>query len=61
MARKQQDADLEELKRSTDAFLAGKSRTVDEAYRKRMHAALDELLKRLELQRRSTGDRRRQG
>lgn len=52
---------LDELKRSVDAFLHGEAkprgRVVDAAYRKRMHAALDDLLGRLKQKRTCAGDR----
>ena len=47
--------EFDELKTQVDQFLNPKKRVVDEAYRKRMHAALDDLLGRLK--RTCAGDR----
>lgn len=57
------DIEFDELRTQVDRFLQSK-RVVDEAYRKRMHAALDDLLARLKQKRTCAGDRefqRRQG
>jgi hypothetical protein len=52
---------LDSLKASVDAFFGTQSRgqVVDEAYRRRMHAALDTLLERLRQRRSCAGDRQR--
>jgi hypothetical protein len=54
--------EFERLRTSVDQFLHGgleqpRTRVVDEAYRKRMHAALDDLLARLKQRRTCGGDR----
>ena len=53
--------EFEKLRTSVDQFLHSESeprpRVVDEAYRKRMHAALDDLLARLKQRRTCAGDR----
>jgi hypothetical protein len=49
--------EFDELKTQVDQFLNPKKRVVDEAYRKRMHAALDDLLGRLKQKRTCAGDR----
>jgi len=55
-------ASLDELEKSAKEFFNGKRRgtaVVDADYRKRMHAALDDLLGRLAARRRCAGDRQR--
>ena len=48
--------EFDDLRTQVDQFLQPK-RVVDEAYRKRMHAALDDLLGRLKQKRTCAGDR----
>jgi hypothetical protein len=53
------DIEFDELRTQVDQFLQPKTRVVDEAYRKRMHRALDDLLARLKQKRTCAGDRQR--
>lgn len=48
--------EFDELRTQVDRFLQSKL-VVDEAYRKRMHAALDDLLARVKQKRTCAGDR----